>query len=447
MTGNVADPETLRRPISFRKRLAFSAVIVLGLFLFLETLSYFSLSWMDGRWFTWSSGGEDRQRVVTGENERAPVPTSIATSAGVVHPYLGYAMPPNWEPESIVTWASAADFKNQPCDGFASLLPVVQKRSDETLLIGIFGGSVAEIFYYQGTPYLIRELQQDPRFRNRKPVVVNLAAGGYKQPQQLMALNYLLAQGGELDLLINLDGFNEVALHPAENQKRSVNPIYPRAWSARVGQIRDHRLLKLYGRAAIAEERLTDFDNFFSKPPISLSPTGHLVWRAWRPKLVKQFQQAKTSIEDASADDSSTRTGEGYHPKSEQAMYGDLVELWEGSSRQMRTLCEANGIRYYHFLQPNQYVEGSKQFTAAELKQAVSEGHPYQEGVRKGYPLLRQAGQRLLASGETFVDLTDVFATTTEQIYFDTCCHFGSHGNQIIAKRIAQTIITDKKTD
>ena len=51
-----------------------------------------------------------------------------------------------------------------------------------------------------------------PALRERRVVVVNMAQGSGKEPQQLLELAYLLALGQRLDLAIALDGFNELAL-------------------------------------------------------------------------------------------------------------------------------------------------------------------------------------------------------------------------------------------
>jgi hypothetical protein len=74
----------------------------------------------------------------------------------------------------------------------------------------------------------------------------------------------------------------------------------------------------------------------------------------------------------------------------DRALYEYLARVWSESSAQMRRLCEANGIEYYHFLQPNQYVDDSKPLDDGERKVAIRAGHPYQKGVVSGYPLLRQ---------------------------------------------------------
>jgi len=47
-------------------------------------------------------------------------------------------------------------------------------------------------------------------------------------------------------------------------------------------------------------------------------------------------------------------TGPSYHYESESDMFKDLASVWKMSSIQMHRLCAANGIRYFHFLQPNQ---------------------------------------------------------------------------------------------
>jgi hypothetical protein len=38
---------------------------------------------------------------------------------------------------------------------------------------------------------------------------------------------YLLALGAQIDVVVNIDGFNEVALPPAENLLKKVFPVYP----------------------------------------------------------------------------------------------------------------------------------------------------------------------------------------------------------------------------
>ena len=50
----------------------------------------------------------------------------------------------------------------------------------------------------------------------------------------------------------------------------------------------------------------------------------------------------------------------------DEAMYLDYVEVWARASLEMELLCAGYGIRYLHFLQPNQYLPGSKTLTDEE---------------------------------------------------------------------------------
>ena len=107
----------------------------------------------------------------------------------------------------------------------------------------------------------------------------------------------------------------------------------------------------------------------------------------------------------------------------------------------MHHLCEANGATYFHFLQPNQYVEGSKEFTDEERRDAIRDDHPYRPGATAGYWRLIEAGESLLALGVRFSDLTGVFSGVRETIYVDDCCHMNERGNHLLAKSIAAVII------
>ena len=426
--------------LSRRKRVVFSAICFLFLYFLAELLSFGAHRVRYGRWYTWSSAAIQRRAAAA-----TFAPDSIPDfPPGAVHPYIGYVAGSDWKSNDSdfkypFLWPD--EFTNHPSDGFRSRHHVVQRRSPGTTIVAVFGGSVADIYHRQGVHISLQRLREHPKYSDKKFVVVCLADGGYKQPQQLMALNYVLAQGGQFDIVINIDGFNEVALHAAENAKKGVFPIYPRAWYFKVGQVRDSGLLSLFGSKALAERDIRSSAGFFSCPPMSYSPFCHLIWRARSRPLENRLREMIAAIENYQTEESFLSTGPKIRPATEQELYQELVQIWEESSKQMQAICRANGIEYFHFLQPNQYDKGSKPLAEAELKIAFLENYPYRPGVERGYPLLREAGQRLIASGEHFVDLTDIFKTTREVIYADTCCHLNERGNEMIAVQIAKSIV------
>ena len=106
----------------------------------------------------------------------------------------------------------------------------------------------------------------------------------------------------------------------------------------------------------------------------------------------------------------------------------------------MHNLCAANDVEYFHFLQPNQYLVGSKIMTQEERSVAISENQPYKRGVGPGYPRLIEAGEELRRRGISFHDLTMLFANNDETLYIDTCCHLNERGYGMIAEAIGKVI-------
>lgn len=72
---------------------------------------------------------------------------------------------------------------------------------------------------------------------DRRVRVFTAALGGLKQPQQLMTLNWFLVLGARFDVVVNLDGFNDMVLSVFENARRGVYPAFPRGWQAQLQKL------------------------------------------------------------------------------------------------------------------------------------------------------------------------------------------------------------------
>jgi hypothetical protein len=122
-------------------------------------------------------------------------------------------------------------------------------------------------------------------------------------------------------------------------------------------------------------------------------------------------------------------------------MYEDLARMWKRCSLQMHRLCTAGGMEYYHFLQPNQYLPGSKPMGEEEISVAIRENHPYRTSVEQGYPCLIAQGRDLAARGVHFFDMTMIFENDETPLYDDDCCHLNSRGYNMIASFMAGAIL------
>ena len=148
----------------------------------------------------------------------------------------------------------------------------------QKIVIGIFGGSFAIGTSHLARSVLLEQIKRIPRFRDKECVVHTIALPGYKQPQQLIALSYFLSLGAHFDIVINLDGFNEVALPASENIPKQVFPFFPRAWFGRVHTLRRPELLAMIGQLALLQEKRKSWALIGSRIPFLYHVLSNVLW-------------------------------------------------------------------------------------------------------------------------------------------------------------------------
>lgn len=375
--------------------------------------------------------GPDATAAVDAIADSAPA-QKARRAVDVVHPYLGFVHDPERS-----AYTSRLGFHVSRAD---PMKPRVANTTgkERSLRVAFFGGSFAEGTVLSGRNVIATRLL-DAGYSSEFFVY---ALGGYKQPQQLAALSYLLSLGADYDVVVNLDGFNELALPWAENMTSGVNPYYPRGWRIKTAGLSDPGMVALYGEIAVLETRRREWARRISRYP-SLSIIRNLIWRARDASLQEQIAAATQQVMKTKPAVTAGFTARG--PKLDSSDWkrldARLVEHWGRSSRLMKALCNASGIKYIHLLQPNQYYEPGRELTPLEQRTAFRKDHIYRSPVVRGYPLLRDEGQRLMRDGVDFHDLTLVYRNTPEPVYRDTCCHPNRYGYEIIAGEVAEAIV------
>ncbi len=355
-----------------------------------------------------------------------------------LHPFIGYVANPVDHPRF-----GEPGFSRQSAEyGFPlNRVDLFREVDDDEVVIGVFGGSFAASLGAGGRR-LARDLRGDlERFGGKKLTVTSFAIAGHKQPQQLMALNYLLALGVHLDVVINLDGFNEIALPSTTNVPKGYNAFYPRGWLLMVDDL-DQELRLTAGELTYLRRRRAERAAFFSRPPLSYSMTAGLAWTILDAPLTRRIAEAERALleEERSPSGNYQARGPRREYESDAAMFADLVAFWKRASLTMDGVCRRHGVEYYHFLQPNQYFPGSKPLSPEERRIAWNESHPYKPAVEQAYPRLVAAGEELRREGVAFHDLSMVFADSSETVYRDPCCHVNHRGNRVIAREIARAL-------
>ena len=375
-----------------------------------------------------------------------------------LHPYFGPVHRggiPVEIPASMQDAANGAPASDKPAGfatnnfGFATPhdFPYTKKDPRE-FVIGIFGGSVGVWFCQLGAPRLTALLQERPFLRDRTIVPLCFSHEGYKQPQQAVLLTYFLSIGQQFDLVINVDGFNEVALSRL-NQERGFDPSMPSAMHLEGlralidgGTMTPARLRSL---AAIDSDRQR-LDALAQRlNGARLAVVYVVLERYYRVVEARvQAEQARFAALPAAPAGSSALhvTPPLTHERPEQ-FFESVAQMWVRTSMLMQDALQRQGATYVHVLQPNQYAT-ARRFNDAEAKAALNQASPFKPGAEQGYPALHAALAALPPEPDRphIFDATRVFDAEAAPVYVDDCCHYTRRGNELLADFVANAVLS-----
>ena len=316
------------------------------------------------------------------------------------HPFLGSTSTKLISLDSTIS--------NEPMFHSVSKKPTSKKE----IKILILGGSVASHLSKGGIEVEDEVFAKtlNNRFNTDRFVIYNAAVGGYKQPQQVFKLIYLDLLGFKPDLVINLDGFNEIAETISFNKLQKTPATFPYLYPT---------TLKLGSE----DRSCINFNNTLLKintyiPLIELASWAYVI--NCNSKIVGEpFEKPWWHA----IINNNNQTIEDYALAS--------IKIWEISSNFLFTTLNTKKINYIHVLQPNQYVKGSKIYSKKELDQSLN-SDMYGTPIKNYYQLLN--GKNLKT--KNFIDERMLFKDISESIYMDNCCHMNNKGMSLLSKDI-----------
>jgi len=331
----------------------------------------------------------------------------------------------------------------------------LKKTNKNQFIIGVFGGSVASnygIFEVQNK-ILPRYLKQVPGLQDKEFVILSFATGGYKQPQQLLILNYFLALGQELDLVVNIDGFNEVALSNLNNKNKvdlampSIQHILP------LTNLANNSLsLKAMKASVRIQETKTQINegleslqgcSFAACDALTSVYVQNLV-NNYR-KDVIAFEQERTQPEKDGGSVIYINTNKSV--LGDSAAFEEMALNWEKSSIFMQKVLSASNVPYFHVLQPNQYYQTKRVFGEAEKQIAFNNDTPYAKAVEIGYPALLSKLPNLEKNKINIFNGVKVFDKTKDAVYVDSCCHYNQAGEVVFSNYVGSSILEALRKD
>lgn len=359
-----------------------------------------------------------------------------------LHPYFGYVHPPG--PDFRI------GFKYNNL-GFISAYdyPFIRTNKNQ-FIVGIFGGSVASNYsiYEIQNKILEKKLKELPGFKDRELIVLSFSIGGFKAPQQILLLNYFLSIGQELDLAINIDGFNEVAISSANNDAKyqiylpSMQQVQPLAdlagFNFSVPALQ--AMLTVKETEAKLIESLEKLNNcHLASCHFFMSLQVQNLVKTYRDGI-KKFERERKRTKRKDIKNSLFYFYQNNQALSDAELYDKAGDNWVKTSIFMDQLLKANKIPYFHFFQPNQYYKTRRIFTADEQKIAFDKDGFYGEAVKKGYPIFLTKIEQIRKNKINFFNALEIFDDTAASVYIDSCCHYNPTGEKILSDYVAQSI-------
>jgi hypothetical protein len=363
------------------------------------------------------------------------------TAVGL-HPYFGpthragipFDLPPGLQSAEAGPAVATNNF------GFPSRYDYPFSRTnDRQFVIGVFGGSVGAFFCRIAATRLEEDLRQSAFFKTKELVTLCFSHEGYKQPQQLLVLSYFLSIGQPLDMVINIDGFNEVALG-------AINDRY--GWDVSMPS-HEHLdpLINLVNQSTLTPAKLDSLyrithdrellNDIAGRSNATWFASVEFVLRHYYGFVQRRYQQELVNFDTlpSNADSSSlVHVTPKVRPRSGDAVFTDIAANWQASSIAMQQLLASRKIPYFHVLQPNQYYS-TRTFSDEEKKVALNDASPFKAGAQRGYPYLEKM---LEPRGLNAVHLFDAERTP---VYVDDCCHYSVTGNRLLADFIAKAVL------
>ncbi|CBN55858.1 MULTISPECIES: hypothetical protein [Kamptonema] len=359
-----------------------------------------------------------------------------------IHPFFGFVQKPG------------GDFRpGFKINNYGFISPYdypFKKKNKNQFIVGIFGGSVASNFsiYEVQNKIVAKYLKRLPELKDKEVIVLSFATGGYKQPQQLLILNYFLMLGQELDLVINIDGFNEVALASLNNREKidismpSVQHLQPLTNLA--NNSLSTKALTAILKIQENKDRIKDAVETLKNCKLALCNSINSFYiqsfvNEYRRNLIRFERERKKQAKQSS--------GSIIYVNSEDAVLKDpvafekMANTWAKSSIFMNKVLSSSNVLYFHFFQPNQYFPTPRVFSEAEKKVAFNKDTPYAKSVKAGYPILFTKFRNLQKNNVRIFDAVNIFDKTKESVYIDSCCHYNKKGEEIFANYVGNSIL------
>lgn len=350
-----------------------------------------------------------------------------------ISPYFGF-------PESNHRRLTSNSYGFIIADGFKGMeVPYTPEPRSNEFIVGIFGGSIACAFYQDAVAQLTEGLSNHPDLAGRPVTVLNYSMSGSKQPETMIMLAYFTTIGQNFDLIINMDGMNDLAgcagnLHQGHHIAMPPADITNIFMALTAIPDLDVNSLKYF-------LRLGQYDKCIKFVKESALPIpGRMALAEFLGKKRKRLVNQKPKV---NADENLINI-QRVKPDSMLGMneedFTDRVlqirKFWFNCVENMVQICRGRGIKYVHTLHPSHFIlERDLGENDAQLVKSLSSIGWYQRIVGAGFPLMNEKLQTLSSLwGEAYhCNLQPVLEELGDDMLLDPMGHFKQPVNLAMA--------------
>lgn len=382
------------------KKIIFISFIIILIFLFINVLSFITIKLVTKKNIYTNEYVEFKKRFRKSEFKTL-----------YPHPFFGFGTRQDYNSNNFIN--------SEPL--FINEINNFEKNNNKIKIL-ILGGSVATHLSFNNAndevEFMDKKISNINIFQDtlnnfystEKFEVYNAAIGGGKQPQQLFKLYYLDFADYKFDIIINLDGFNELALPLSENYLINDHLIYPRNFSRLISTFNTNFDCVKDLNKKIKKESLLPIIEFYN---LYFIRKCHFKLEGQNKNSGTRFSEITNYIKD------------DYDVAFEKAKY-----IWKISSQKIENFSDTKGILYFHIIQPNLYLKKSKILTKKE-KQLLT--YPkYGDVISKFYDTFNTDDLTV----KNTLDLKYLFKENKSELYRDYCCHLNNLGMHLISLEI-----------
>ena len=338
----------------------------------------------------------------------------IFSHKSIQHPYFGF----NYK---------VSEYND--INGFNGEIKTPHVKSDNEFIVGVFGGSYAQMF----GDYILQKKKEDFKklirinenlSKEKEIKIINFAIPGGKQPQQFLISTFFLET---IDYAVTIDGFNE---------HDNPYPRYPVSFPGGAEHyFRTEETREIFEEIDLIRlsKRLLNkiSNNLFLKHSQTMFLVWHSITKVQYNRLIKLMNEIEKNYTTPSIYTNSLSQIEN---KVDLA-----VKNWVDFSSKQYDIYTTKRKKSFHILQPNQVIPNSKKFTENESKYFVLQN----DLLLEHYSKLKIETEKLNSNGKRFFDATMIYQNIPDEVYIDSCCHVNDYGNEIMFEYI-EKIITNK---